>query len=606
MSLLRSIIKGILIESILLEGPLDKMRNMGMPEPFAEYFYEILPEYSKSHAHWYALQISEMMHQFKDYILEYKKAIKKARKNPELAQEMKTVSDFQFQKWKDVVNDSIRDIEVIDKWAQDAGINISKKKEVNVLVGDEREDVPFDFSSAIRAAKEYYNLQDGKIIMALPGGWTWIDRESHVCSVEASLMGHCGRSDNTNSTLYSLRDPQGMPHVTAEMEPTPDGYIVKQMKGKRNTTPDEKYHGMIYALLKNPNFKLVGYQADGRHGGDLKWDDIPEEVQNEIFETHENFDSSQGDTIEVVISRIDAEINSAIEEAEQENPNSIFGFHFEGCEEYSDTEGYARVDLSLFVPVSEKITSVLDEISESERDDIINQVLNYYSIYGSDIEFETSDGFASIKGYILDEDNSSMFSIIDPDVDSIVSNISYYMRMDVTQEKIENSLENLLRSEGYIDRFETEHLEFSNFELETDEVDIHDEEYGHITATSKPIGNLADIKDDGIKTEILSIINDKSFAKTFYANLVDYFAPNLKQLILPHVDTGPAIPLSIPVGATLYNDQSSVRIQIVFNEKSESGDEFIGFLKSMDSNLEVASRILTKLIKDELNKTNFD
>ena len=363
MNIFKSVIRGMISESLLAEGPLDKMRNMGMPPEFAEWFYNFLPDYSKNHSHWYALQFSEMMHQFKDHIKSYKNALKRAQKEPRVARDMEKIAEMQFEAWKDAILDTQDDVKVVDEWAAESNINLSKKKEVNVFVGGENKSVPFSFAAAVNAAKEFFQLKDGKIFMRLPNGWYWLDRESNYCSIESKLMGHCGRADDPDATLFSLRDPQGLPHVTAEIVIDDDGdATVKQMKGKGNTTPDEKYHEMIYALLKNPKLNLIGYHASGRYGGDLTWRNIPEDVQEEIETSQENFNPEQEDDIESIMRRVEEEINEAIDET----TDSVWSIMADpsSWDEYEEGKFYVNVYLSFYVTIPEELMQVLSEMED--------------------------------------------------------------------------------------------------------------------------------------------------------------------------------------------------------------------------------------------------
>lgn len=86
----------------------------------------------------------------------------------------------------------------------------------------------------------------------LGGGWRWVRVDREECEgYEGHLMRHCGASVGD---MYSLRDPQGKPHVTADVITAPDGLDsgpihydrgVAQLRGKANQTPEERYWPMI-------------------------------------------------------------------------------------------------------------------------------------------------------------------------------------------------------------------------------------------------------------------------------------------------------------------------------------------------------------------------
>lgn len=612
MSLLRSVIRGYLAESLLLEGPFEKMRNMGMPEPFAEWFLDFLPDYSKQHAHWYAAQFSSMMHQFKDHINQYKKAIKRGKKEPRLAKDMQALASIQFQKWKDAIGDTINDIEVIDKWAESANINLSKKKEVKLSIGDEVETIKFNFSSAIKAAKQHYNLQDGKIFMNLSGGWYWLDRESNYCSIESSLMGHCGRADDSDSTLFSLRDPSGMPHITAEILFDDDGTVIKQMKGKGNTTPDKKYHEMIYSLLKNKNLELKHYHATGRWGGDLRWGDIPEDVREEIAEVHEDtFDESQADDIETVLTRVEEEIMDAVN-------NFSHDFYDiwtdpSGWDTMDEEEAYVRVDVSFYVELPDDIEHALDSMTgtapnwkrrEHGYNDLVEDVFNKLSMHSIE-DWAYEDG--AIRGYMHDDDLSTIVSTREggDNVNNIVNAIGYWADQKPSKDEFLNLLRNVLMQEGYLEGYNEWQVEelvdaLSNFSVSIED-DPTDEDFNVITAEAK-IANLSDVKDPDMRMKIKKLLSDPNVVKGFFDKLIGHFEPNLKQLMLPNIDVGPALPLTVPAGATLYHYSTDVELKVIYNQAEHDANIFVEFLEKMDNNIEVIEKILALTIQEALEE----
>jgi hypothetical protein len=93
---------------------------------------------------------------------------------------------------------------------------------------------------------------------------TWVDvRTPDALSLEGNIMGHCvGGSNYCNAVakdttkIISLRDKKGLPHVTIQLEKTPEGFTrVAQIKGTANNTP-EKYFGEINAFLDDYSAKL--------------------------------------------------------------------------------------------------------------------------------------------------------------------------------------------------------------------------------------------------------------------------------------------------------------------------------------------------------------
>lgn len=85
--------------------------------------------------------------------------------------------------------------------------------------------------------------------MKFPDGFFWIKLKREECSLEGGLMQHCGVG---NGDLYSLRDPQGKPHVTLDVEDLGEdggGLVATQVRGKQNSEPDRKYWKYIKDFL---------------------------------------------------------------------------------------------------------------------------------------------------------------------------------------------------------------------------------------------------------------------------------------------------------------------------------------------------------------------
>lgn len=104
--------------------------------------------------------------------------------------------------------------------------------------------------------------------------YTWYIVESNSCRFEAYLNQHCG-TDSSADVLFSLRskDKQGYfdSHVTISASivkidknkfGTPAVFVVKQVKGKGNTKPNERYWPAIIQLFKEDEF---GWQQTGSY-----------------------------------------------------------------------------------------------------------------------------------------------------------------------------------------------------------------------------------------------------------------------------------------------------------------------------------------------------
>lgn len=82
----------------------------------------------------------------------------------------------------------------------------------------------------------------GRKVEEYADGFYWVDLDTNNSPDEGQAMGHCG-ADGAATTLLSLRNPQGGPHITiAYNENTKN---IAQVKGKQNKRPIDKY--MKYA-----------------------------------------------------------------------------------------------------------------------------------------------------------------------------------------------------------------------------------------------------------------------------------------------------------------------------------------------------------------------
>jgi hypothetical protein len=99
-------------------------------------------------------------------------------------------------------------------------------------------------------------------VMKFHDGYRWVRiTDPRALDREGSIMQHCvggggydrGIEDDT-IRIYSLRDPQNLPHITVEMMhdaiEAPDVWVVNQAKGKQNEQPAPKYQGYLKPLLQ--------------------------------------------------------------------------------------------------------------------------------------------------------------------------------------------------------------------------------------------------------------------------------------------------------------------------------------------------------------------
>ena len=107
-------------------------------------------------------------------------------------------------------------------------------------------------------------------------GAAWWKLTGESClSREGEVMGHCVADyvedvESGYATIFSLRDAKNEPHVTVEAgfgENEAADWVIKQVKGKENKAPVEKYWPYVDALLKhlwnNTNATNVTVEGEG-------------------------------------------------------------------------------------------------------------------------------------------------------------------------------------------------------------------------------------------------------------------------------------------------------------------------------------------------------
>jgi hypothetical protein len=71
-------------------------------------------------------------------------------------------------------------------------------------------------------------------------GWSWVKLGEQDCrDHEGALMQHCGQA--MAGDMVSLRDPNGKPHITAELDTDQLPWRFYQFKGKQNNAPAKQY-----------------------------------------------------------------------------------------------------------------------------------------------------------------------------------------------------------------------------------------------------------------------------------------------------------------------------------------------------------------------------
>jgi hypothetical protein len=120
-------------------------------------------------------------------------------------------------------------------------------------------------------------------------GFYWADLQTSSSKEECDRMGHCGTSGA--GRIYSLRQviPLNEKYKLNKSVLTAaigtDG-IVYQMKGGKNSKPEEKYHQYIYPLLflkRGDGYFINGFGSEYESSSDFKLTDFDDDVIREIF-----------------------------------------------------------------------------------------------------------------------------------------------------------------------------------------------------------------------------------------------------------------------------------------------------------------------------------
>lgn len=140
--------------------------------------------------------------------------------------------------------------------------------------------------------KQYIPYEEGKqdkVFLKIDNEYTWFDLQSHKCSRESMVTGHCGTSSRGSSdTLLSLRKL-----ITIDGEKYFDSVLtfaidkrtgdLGEMKGKKNSKPKKEYHPQIFKLLMDD--RVQGISGNGyRPETNFAISDLPQDKQDYIFE----------------------------------------------------------------------------------------------------------------------------------------------------------------------------------------------------------------------------------------------------------------------------------------------------------------------------------
>ena len=126
-------------------------------------------------------------------------------------------------------------------------------------------------------------------------GFYWADLNTNTSDEECKRMGHCGRT-GSNNNLYSLRENKKLPggkftlnksHLTSSIG---DDGILYQLKGPKNSKPQEEFHQYILPLFfvlggggEEVDFLIKGFGSEYASNLDFKITDLPDDTIKELY-----------------------------------------------------------------------------------------------------------------------------------------------------------------------------------------------------------------------------------------------------------------------------------------------------------------------------------
>jgi hypothetical protein len=123
-------------------------------------------------------------------------------------------------------------------------------------------------------------------------GFYWVNKGTNDCSEESKRMGHCGRTNSSN-TIWSLRSNKKLKdgyyintsHVTAAIGNN-DGYVW-QMKGQKNSKPKKEYHKYIlplFSLTGEDDYLIKGFGREYNTRNDFQIGDLDISEIKELYQ----------------------------------------------------------------------------------------------------------------------------------------------------------------------------------------------------------------------------------------------------------------------------------------------------------------------------------
>ena len=188
------------------------------------------------------------------------------------------------------VRGNLSNITSIMDWIR-VGLNGNVKPYMNMSF-EELYDLSKEWHDSLEAGQGDFNYNEkNKVLRDYRDengiGFYWVDLETSSSDEECDRMGHCGRTGSDKS-LYSLRRTQPInkdftlnkSYLTASVGE--NNGVIYQLKGPKNSKPDEKYHPYIVDLILNDDH-IQGFGGEYASDKDFKITDLSNEEIIEIY-----------------------------------------------------------------------------------------------------------------------------------------------------------------------------------------------------------------------------------------------------------------------------------------------------------------------------------
>ena len=305
-------------------------------------------------------------------------------------------------------------------------------------------------------------------------GFYWADLETNNSPEECERMGHCGRSAGNNN-LYSLRQyvkfgdkyTKNISHLTASVDPY--GIIV-QMKGPKNSKPNDEFHPYIIPFILTDTIKGFGSEYNSKNDfklSDLKKDEIISIYQKkpELFNAYAERKLLEDLGIIEKTNKIfgmvidPSNLNSYIDgdyvvgRRKDKNGNEykvrFFETFFSGdMWELWDPHSYdgdweGAIDYYLDKENENKIWEIIREIAQKNNIDLTD-----LSLEDAIKEVDADDVISAIRGAISDAESDSYYVYIRKQFTYAIEEYGKIQNMDDTGIVIDIDLDDFLQNLG--------------------------------------------------------------------------------------------------------------------------------------------------------------